>query len=469
MGLKQYRDRTRIYHKGDFSRYDKEDLPGVKALDEHTLQFRLTRPFPQFLYVLAMHVYAPIPREVIDVHLAGGDEPIPVNLRDPEILRREAVVGTGPYVLAEWIKGNRIVLVRNPDFREEYYPTEGAPGDKEAGLLDDAGKRIPFVDEWHLTYVKESNTAWMMFEKWLRDSAGIPRDMYSAVISPEKELTDKWVKRGVRLIKDTYPAVYWMVFNMEDPVLGSSKSLRQGLWLAFNVEEYIDLIYNGRGIRAVNVVPSTFKGHDEAGPSPYARFDPAAARRKIALAKKELVAAGVIKPGEDVPTLTLDMPGQEEHFRRVGEFVKRQFQRVGIRIKVEMNDWPTLQKKVHNKVAQMYMMGWHADYPDAENFLQLFYSPNIKRGTNNSNYSNSEFDRLFEQAGTIMDEEKRVPLYAKMIRILNEDCPVMPLSEPISYILVNKWVHNDKPHPIGYGFRKYIRIDAELRRRMGGR
>jgi len=163
------------------------------------------------------------------------------------------------------------------------------------------------------------------------------------------------------------------------------------------------------------------------------------------------------------------MPGQEEHFRRVGEFVKRQFQRVGVRIKVEMNDWPTLQKKVHNKVAQMYMMGWHADYPDAENFLQLFYSPNIKRGTNNSNYSNEEFDRLFEQASTIMEEDKRIPLYAKMIRILNEDCPVMPLSEPISYILVNKWVHNSKPHPIGYGFRRYIRIDAELRRRMGGR
>ncbi len=469
VGLKEYRDRTRTYHKGDFSRYDKEALPGVRAVDENTIEFKLTKRFPQFLYVLAMHVYAPIPREVIDHHLAGGDRPIPIRRRDPEIIRRQAVVGTGPYLLAEWIKGNKIVLTRNPDFRDERYPAEDGPGDRKAGLLADAGKKIPFVDDWHLTYVKEDNTAWMMFDKQLRDSAGIPRDMYSAVISPEKKLQDKWAKRGIRLIKGSYPAIYWLVYNMEDEVVGSSKSLRQALWLSFNVEEYIDLIYNGRGIRAVSVIPSTFKGYKEAGASPYARFDPDAARKKIAEARKELTAAGVIKEGEDIPQLLLDLPGQEEHFRRVGEYVKRQFRRVGVDLKVEMNDWPTLQRKVHNKVVQMYAMGWHADYPDAENFLQLYYSPNIKRGTNNSNYSNKEFDRLFVQASAIPEEARRVPLYAKMAKILNEDAPVLLLSEPVGFILVNQWVRNTKPHPIGYGFRKYIGIDPAMRQRMGGR
>jgi len=468
-GLRAYRDRTRLYHKGDFSRYDKEDLPGVRALDERTLQFRLTRPFPQFQGVLAMNVYAPIPREVVDVHLAGGDDPIPVNRRDPEVLRHEHVVGTGPYLLAEWVKAHRIVLTRNPDYREDVYPAEGAPGDRQAGLLDDAGKPVPFVDEWRLTYVKEDNTGWMMFEKRLRDTAGIPPDMFDAVINPDKELTDKWRKRGIRLIKEPYPAVYWFVFNMEDAVVGSSRSLRQALQLAYNVEEYIDLIHNGRGKRAVNVIPSSFKGHAEAGPSPHARFDPEAAKAKIAAAKEELVAAGVIRAGEDIPELVLDMPGQEEYHRRVGEYARRQFERIGIRVKVEMNDWPTLQRKVHNKVVQMYTMGWHADYPDAENFLQLYYSPNIKRGTNNSNYSNPEFDRLFERAATIMDVDERVPLYAKMARMVSEDAPVLLLSEPISYILVNPWVHNSKPHPVGYGYRKYVRIDPALRRRKGGR
>ncbi len=469
VGMDEFRQRTRIYHKGDFSRYEKEKLPGVTAPNEHTLQFKLKKPFPQFLYVLAMHVYAPIPHEVVSYHLAGGKDPIPLNWRSPEIIKTRSVVGTGPYLLSKWIKAHKIILLRNPEFRGELYPAEGADGDRKAGMLVDAGKKVPFIDEVRLTFVKENNTGWMMFEKKLRDSAGIPRDVFTDVISPDKELEKKWRKRGVRLIKDTYPAIYWLAFNMDDEMVGASKSLRQALWLSFNVEEYIDLIFNGRGIRAVNVIPSSFKGHKEAGPSKYARFDPKAAKAKIDQAKKELVAAGVIKPGEGIPKLTLDMPGQEEHHRRVGEFVKRQFQRVGIEVKVIMNDWPTLQQKVHNKVVQMYMMGWHADYPDAENFLQLFYSPNIKIGTNNMNYRNKQFDKLFEKAATVMDEKKRIPLYKEMARILNEDCPALLLSEPISYILVNEWVRNVKPHPIGSGFRKFTYIDTALRRKMGGR
>jgi len=468
-GLKAYGDRSRVYHKGDFSRYDKEDIEGVSAPDEHTLRFKLVKPFPQFLYVLAMHVYAPIPREVIDYHLAGGPDPIPLNERSPEIIRREAVVGTGPYLLTEWVKGHKIVLTRNGDFREEVYPTEGTADDEKAGMLADKGKAIPFVDQWRLTFVGESNPAWMMFDKKLRDSAGIPRDQFDKVISPERKLLQEWQERGIRLITDTYPAVYWFVFNMDDEVVGRSKSLRQAMQLCFDVEDYIQIMFNGRAKRAVNAIPSTFKGHAEAGPSPYAKLDLDEAAKKIAAAKKELVAAGVIKEGEDIPTLTVDMPGREEHYRRLGEFMKRQFGNVGLKLKVEMNDWPTLQQKVHNKVVQMYAMGWHADYPDAENFLQLYYSPNIERGTNNSNYKNKAFDELFEQAATIMEEDKRIPLYAEMIQILNEDCPVMLLTEPVSYILVYEWVHNVKPHPIGYGFRRYTRIDADLRRRKGGR
>jgi len=473
--LKDYRNRTRSYKKGDFSRYDAEPLRGVEAVDEHTLRIRLRVPFPQFLYVLAMHTLAPIPREMIDYHLAsrgdgaGGREPIPIDERDAEVRVPAAAVGTGPYVLTEWTKGAKIILERNGEFRGEPYPAEGAPGDAEAGLLADAGKTTPFIDVVHLEYVQENNTAWMMFERKRRDIAGIPRDVYTKVISPTKDLMSRWRQEGVRLVKGTYPAVYWIVFNMEDKVVGRSKSLRQGLCLGFNVEQYIETLYNGRGIRALNAIPSSFKGHAETGPSPYAKYDPVAAKAKIAQARKELVAGGVIKGGDPLPTLTLDIGGRDEDARRQGAFIQGQFRKIGVTLKVELNDWPTLQKKVDNKQCQMYTMGWHADYPDAENFLQLYYSPNIKRGTNNSNYSRAEFDKLFETAAVVLDEDKRIGLYARMARMLSEDCPVLLLSEPISYILVNNWVHNVKPHPIGYGFTKYRRIDPVLRRRMGGR
>ena len=474
VGLKEYRQKTRTYQKGDFSRYAKEDLSGLRAIDEHTLQIKLTKPFPQLLNVLAMHVYAPIPHEVIDYHLTtepapnGERKDIPMKERDPEIRSIEAMVGTGAYRMTGWIQGGRIVLERNEDFREEFYPTEGAPGDLEAGLLEDAPKRVPFVDVRDLVFVKEDDTAWRMFERKQRDSAGIPRDVYAQVISPTKELTESWGRRGIRLLKSSYPAIYWLAFNMEDRVIGASRSLRQALCLAFDVESYVEVIFNGRGYRAVNTIPRDFKGHKEAGPSPYAKFDLELARRKIEDARKELIAAKVIKPTEEIPQLTLDLPGTDEQYRRIGEFAQGQFKKIGVRLKIETNDWPTLQEKVHNKQTQMYAMGWHADYPDAENFLQLYYSPNIKRGTNNTNYNNPKFDELFERAAILPNEQDRLGLYAEMIRILNEDCPVLLLTEPISFTLLYSWVGNLKPHPVGYGFGKYIRIDAALRQRMGG-
>jgi ABC-type transport system substrate-binding protein len=474
-GLTEYREATKRYEAGDFSRYDKEQISGLRALDDHTLQITLAKPYPQMIYALALHVYAPIPREVLDYHLAtepGGPDgerrPVPVKQRHVEITDRAAVVGTGPYLLTEWIRGGKILLARNPLYRPDFYPSEGEPGDREKGLLRDAGKRLPFVDVRRLTFVAESNPAWMLFLTKQRDTSGIPRDVYDNVISPGKELDDRWRDEGITLIKSDYPAVFWLAFNMEDPVVGASKSLRQAMCMSYDVETYIDLMFNGRGKRAVNTIPSSFRGHAEAGPSPYARLDIDAARELADKAREELVEAGVIKPGDPLPTITLDMPGRDENARRMAEYAQNQFRRIGVELEIVLNDWPTLQKKVHNKQCQMYAMGWHSDSPDAENFLQLYYTPNIERGTNNTNYSNPQFDRLFEQASTILDEDDRIPLYVEMIHILNEDCPVLLLSEPITFALVYDWVYNYKPHPIAYGLGKYTRIDVQARKRAGG-
>ena len=473
-GLKEYREKTRSYERGDFSRYDLP-LEGVQAVDAATLRIRLKAPFPQLLYVLAMAMYAPIPRELVDYHLTqrhedrGESIPIPLAERSPEIHDPRAVVGTGPYVLTEWVAGSKIVMERNPDFRHEVYPSEGAPGDRQAGLLADAGKRVPFVDVRHLVFVAESNPAWMLFLSRQSDSSSIPRDVYDSVISPSRELTDKWRQRGIRLVKAMDPAIYWYGFNLDDKVLGKSKALRQALCLAYDVEKHIDVLYNGRGKRAVNMVPSSFEGHDAAGPGPYSRLDLDQARAKLTQAKKELVAAGVIEAGEDIPPLTLDTGSTDESARRMAEFAQQQFGQIGVTLKVEMNDWPTLQDKVHNKQCQLYTMGWHADYADPENFLQNYYSPNIKKGTNSTNYSNPRFDRLYEETAVMTPSPKRTALYVEMIRILSEDCPVLLLSEPVTFILVNDWVHNIKRHPIGYGFGKYTRIDVAARRRAGGR
>lgn len=507
-GIKEYREKTRSYKIGDFSRYD---LPveGLKAIDANTLQISLAETYPQFIYVLAMHVTAPVAREAVDYHLGteSGDGPrgrveIPVEKRSTEFREAEEVVGTGPYMWTEFQRKTKIVLERNPDFRKDYYPTEGYPGeldraneirravlqetgdpnkaseaydqviaatsDRGRGLLDDAGERVPFIDVLHYEFVEESYSAWMLFLTRQRDISGIGKDVFEQVVQPGKELAPRWKEKGIRLKTYSRPVVTWIAFNMEDPVVGQSKSLRQALCLAFDVENYLKVLFNERGQRAVNVLPSSFKGHAEAGPGPYSRLDMDLAKEKIEAAKKELADVGQLVNGK-IPELVLDLPGNTGEMIRRGQFVKQQFAKLGVELKTVPNDWAKLQEKVHNKQVQMYMMGWQADYPDAENFLQLFYSPNIEKQTNNTNYVNREFDGLYEQVRVMQDSPERTQLYADMTNIISEDVPLLLLTEPETYVLIYQWVKNVKPHPIGYGYIKYRRLDTELRHEMGGR
>jgi oligopeptide transport system substrate-binding protein len=422
VGLDEYREKTRQYIIGDFSRYD---LPveGISAQDSLTLVIRLKSPFPQFIYVLAMNnVYAPIPHEIISYHLSttsdgkGDRIVVPVQERSPEIMEQEQVAGTGPYILTTFKRKWEITFRRNPEYREDRYPSDGEsksatyPGDSAMGLLADAGKIVPFIDEMKLRYIEESYATWMLFLSRQIDGAGIPVETFHAVITPGKELTDSWKKKHIMLSKASDPTIYWIVFNMEDPILGKSKALRQAICLGYDVENEIKILTNGRGIRADNIVPSSFKGHSEAGPGPYFHFDTAAALAMISEAKKELAAAGLLKNGK-IPELKYDMSDGPMELRRA-DFARQQFGRLGLELKCIFNDWPTLQRKVNNKQIQMYSMGWAADYPDAENFFQLFYSKNIDKGTNNSNYQNREFDSLYDKIRTMPDCQRGLPGHA---------------------------------------------------------
>jgi len=462
VGITEYRDKIeKQYEASDFSRYDL-DVEGVRAVDDHTLRIRLTRPFPQFVFVLAMHSYAPTPREAVDHWLAGVEPPM-AEFRNPESL-----VGTGPYLLAEYKPKDRIVMARNPDFREDLYPSEGDPGDEELGLLKDAGQRLPFIDVLRYDWMPQGYSSWMNFLYKRTDASAIPREMYQVVITPGRDLTDEWRKNHIYLRKAWAAAIYRIAFNMEDKVLGASPSLRQAACLAFDVDNYVKVLYNGRGKRAANVIPSTFPSHAEAGPGPYFRFDRPAALRKVADAKKELAAAGLLKPDGSIPELVLDIT-RSDRAGPQAEFIKQQFRNIGVPLRAVYNDWATQQTKVKNKQTQMFISGWYADYPDAENFFQLYYSGNIKEGINNSNYSDPDFDRWYEAAAVMPPTPARMELYVKMTRKISEDCPVLLLTEPLNFALFYDWVHNVKFHTMGYGYLKYQRIDPDQRDRLGGR
>jgi ABC-type transport system substrate-binding protein len=481
VGLDEYRAKTKEeFSSGQFQRYD---LPveGIVAVDAHTLRIKLTKPYPQLTQVLAMHLYAPTPHEAVSYWLAGEGRlrtPIPLAERTVEFMDPRMIVGTGAYLLKTFDRKHKIVLVRNPDFREEYYPTEeemlaAAPEKAVArewieqlramNLLQDAGRRVPFIDILEYTYVAESFSQWNLFLSKQTDASGIPKETFDAVVTPGKQLTDEWKQKGIYLRKYWPPVIYWFVFNMKDPLLQASPALRRAMCLGYDVQSQIDVLANGRGRPATSIVPSTFKAHV---PGPYYRYDLEQAKRQLDLAKEELAAAGLLTEDGEIPEIAILM---SEGANRQGDFARQQFGKIGLSVRPDYMDWGTLQDKVHTGQAQMYTMGWHADYYDAENFLQLFYSENIQSGTNNAHYSNPAFDAIYEKARVLPDSPERTALYKQAIEIVCEDCPVLMLSEPMSVALFYEWYRNVLAHPIGYGFSMYRRIDPDLRARMGGR
>jgi ABC-type transport system substrate-binding protein len=447
----------RIKGFDDFREYtktaaDKKDVDysrpveGLVAVDDHTLQVTLVKPWPQVVYMMSHLPTAAVPREAVEHY---GEEFI------------NHPVGTGPYRLKEWRHGSKIVLERNPTYREELYPTEGEPGDEAKGLLADAGKPMPLIDRVEISVIEEDQPLWLKFVGGELDIGGIPKDNFDTAISPNRELTPELQAKGIVLEIYDDPATFWYGLNMEDPVVGKNLPLRQAMNLAIDRQEYLKLFLNNRGTPARGVLPPMLSGYDPDLNSPYTVYDPDLAREKVKEAEKV--------HGGPLPTIILTMGGTGSTDRQQGEWLKRAYEKVGIKLDVDYMDWPSAQEKVKTKSAQMYAMGWVADIPDAENFMQLFYGPNASPGPNNMNYKNPEADKLYERLSVMENSPERNEIVRQMQQTVVDDLPCVLTVPRVVFLLHYDWLHTYKPHVFGYGLGKYRNVDAELRRERVGR
>ncbi len=180
-------------------------------------------------------------------------------------------VGTGPYLLAENNPNRRMILERNPLFHDAAYPLEGEPGDKEKGLLNDAGKKLPFIDRVVYILEKESIPYWSKFLQGYYDASGVSSDSFDQAIefSGEGEvgLTPAMMDKGIQLQTAVTTSIYYMGFNMLDPVVGGSteraRKLRQAIGIAVDFEEYISIFLNGRGVASQGILPPGIFGNEE--------------------------------------------------------------------------------------------------------------------------------------------------------------------------------------------------------------
>ncbi len=440
------------YHEESSKRqvsYD-EPVAGIQALDKHTLQVKLTQPYPQLIWVLTMSYTFVVPREAVEVY---GKE----FLNHP--------VGTGPYLVADWTYRNYGITYRaNPTYHGDTYTTIGEAGDKEKGLLNEAGKPVPFIQEVRQYVIADNSTEWLMFLSGALGQAGIAKDNFNAVISGQKELTIDLRQKGIRLEKAPNLWTTYLGFNMEDPVVGRSKDpaedarhrkLRQALCHTVDIAKWCEF-YNDRQMPANSPIPPGMSGHDESKPLPYP-FD-------LEKAKKLLAEAGY--PGGIDPKtgnrlqLTVQLGNASEPEERQSiELMAAFFSAIGVQLVPEYNNWPEFLKKIERKQQQMFRLGWVADYPDAENYLTLFYSKSMSPGPNHTNYSNPKFDELFDQARQMQDGTERTKLYMQLADIVNADAVWMTLTYPLAFGLQQQWFTNYKFHDFSYPNMKFYKTD----------
>lgn len=457
------------------------DLTGLKKLGRYQYSITIHEIYPQFIYWQAMGFFAPMPWEADRFFKNPG-------FSEKNLTLDWYPVGTGPFMMTENNPNQRIVLEKNPNFRDDYYPSEGEAGDREDGLLADAGKKLPFIDKAIFSLDKESLPMWGKFLQGYYDRSGeghgnvVQNFDQALTIGPQGfELSKEMADKQIRLSEEIKPSVFYSGFNMLDPVVGGyseqQQKLRQAIAIAWNMEEAIDIFQNGAALPYMGPLPPGIDGAGE-GESSFNSYthdwiNGEPVRKSVEQARKLLTEAGY-PGGRDSKTgkplkLYFDVQAQASG-NSLQDWQRRQLEKLGIQLEFRATDWNRYREKMRNGNHQLFEFGWLADYPDPENFLFLLYGNESPLecncdGNNIASYSNPDYNRLFETLRTLQPSPERTKIIQQMLDIVRKDSPWFTGYYPKEFFLNNQWVHNNKRHGINKATLKYVRIDPELRER----
>jgi ABC-type transport system substrate-binding protein len=463
----------------DFRRWP---LAGASAPEKHLLRIRLKGKYPQWKYWMQMTFLAPVPWEADAFYAQPG-------LAERGITLDQWPVGTGPYMVTEFVKDQRIVMQRNPNYRGEPFPCDGMPEDEKAGLLADCGKKTPFVDKIVSTVEREGTPQRNKFRDGFYDLEVFERTdtgvTYIVEMLDSDEVRADYEAKGFNFPKYADVNSYIIGFNMLDPVLGGgdtaegrarARKLRQAITMAIDWDEYSRIFPKKGGLTAMSPLPAGIPGSREGTPE---GINPVThrleggkvVRRPIAEARQLMVEAGYAN-GRDAKTgrplvINYDVyyPATPERKPEI-DWMVRQFAKLDIQVEVRATDNNQFQDKVRKGKHGVFWSGWNADYPDAENFLFLLYGPNSKSvsdGENTANYQNPEYDALFAQLKTMDDGPAKQAVIDKMVRILQDDAPWSMGFYPWASTAVQGWVKNSKPAILIRDHGRYLRLDVPTR------
>src|SRR5690606_12794369 len=374
---------------------DRFALPGVEVVDDHTYRITLQGAYPQFLYWLSMPFFSPVPREVDRFFAQPG-------MAERNLTLDWWPVGTGPYMLVENNPNARMVLARNPNYRGDAYPCEGEGGaegaDAAAGLLVDCGKPMPFIDKVVFSREREGIPYWNKFLQGYYDASGVSSDNFDQAVTltsqGEVSLSEDMEAKGIRLLTSVSPSIFYLGFNMLDPLVGGgadkagkerARKLRQAISVALDMEEFVSIFLNGRGLPGMSPLPPGIFGAraGRAGINPVvyewqgSDEDGRPVRRSVDEARRLLAEAGWpngrnARTGEPL-VINLDTTPGGLGDKARSDWLAKKFRDLGVQFVVRPTDFNRFQDKIRQGNAQLFFFGWNADYPDPENLLFLLH------------------------------------------------------------------------------------------------
>ena len=362
-----------------------QNVENFKAKNDTIFEINLKKSFPAFLGLLSMKYASVVPKEAF---VSGYDF-------------RTNPIGTGPFQFKLWEENVKLVLRRNPLYFEK----------------DENGKQLPYLEAVAVTFLPDKQSGFLQFAQGKIDFiSGLHPSYKDEILTQSGQLQEKY-KNDVNMITGPYLNTEYLGFRMD----GSDKTvldkrIRQALNYGFDRQKLVTYLRNGMGTPAINgIIPAGLPGFDETKIG--YNYDIQKARNLVAEYKK---TTGDLNPKVALST--------NATYLDISEYLQREWKKIGIDVSIDVNPPATLRQAISTGKVSFFRASWIADYPDAENYLSLFYSKNFApNGPNYTHFKNAEFDKLYEKAFLETDDLKRFVLYKKMDQLVMKEAPVIPL------------------------------------------
>ena len=412
-------------------------IPGMIALDKYTLRFKLTHTDYLFEYTLAHVPFGAVAREVVEAY---GDD------------LQAHPVGTGPYMLAEWRRAAKIVLVANPDYRDVTWDFEpsGDPWDT-AVVAAMKGKKVPQIGRVEISVIEESQSRWLAFNRKELDLLALPATFVHEALDASNRLTPAWSAQHVELYRAIDPSVTYAFFDFRDPEVGGfSKekiALRRAIIMGYDVAQDIQVVQKNQAVQAQMPIPYGVVGFDPNYRS-INQYDPELANKLLDHFGYRKGPDGYRMRPDGKPLVIRQATGTSAIDREYSELWKRSMDAIGIRMEFQPGKFADELKAARACHIVMWQAAWTADYPDGDNFMQLLYGPNTGE-SNNGCYESKAYDAMYEKSRNLPpDSVERQHLFIDMTRQMEVDGAWSLQTSPIRNELIRPWVKGYKKHPI---------------------